>query len=35
MFVLENKNFEEFHNGVYDIGSLQKIMKKEGFIFMT
>ena len=34
MFVLENKNFEEFHNGDYDIVSLQKIMQKEGFLFV-
>jgi flap endonuclease-1 len=35
MFVVENKGFEEFHNGVYDMDSLQKIMKKEGFIFIA
>jgi hypothetical protein len=35
MFVLENKTFDEFHNGVYDMVLLQKIMQKEGFIFMA
>jgi 5'-3' exonuclease len=35
MFVLEDRNFDDFYNKVIDMQSLKTVMKKEGFLFVN